>query len=418
MNTLRVTSLPEERVVNLLGLYEHLHQNPELAFQEFETAKTLSERLTGLGLTVRTGVGGTGIVALLANGGGPTVVLRADMDALPIQEDTGLAYASARTTPGGTGIMHACGHDVHMVAMLGAVEVLSTNRPDWTGNLVVVFQPAEEIGAGARAMIEDGLFDLVPTPNVILGQHVGNRPARTVSNTAGPAMAAADSLRVTINGRGAHGSRPEASIDPILIASSIVTKLQSIVAREISPADAAVVTVGSFHSGSKENIIPSTAEIKINLRSLNPAVRRRLLAAVKRIVVAECSAAGTDTAPVIESIGEFPCLVNDIVSTKRTVAALRAGLGDTSVTEMPAIMISEDFGIFGTTASVPSFSWFIGSVEPRRFAAAFADDAVDRSIPANHSAGFAPIPRRTITTGIDALLLAFSAWSGPAAKTS
>jgi amidohydrolase len=415
MNRLRAGSLPADRLAELIGLYEHLHRNPELAFQEFETAAALATRLTGLGLSVHAGVGGTGIVGLLHNGSGPTIVLRADMDALPVREETGLAYASTARATGSDGVetavMHACGHDIHMVSMLGAVEVLAANRAEWAGTLVVLFQPAEEIGKGARAMIDDGVFALFPTPSVILGQHVGNRPAGTVAFTAGPAMAAADSLRVVINGRGAHGSRPEASIDPIVIASSIVMRLQTIVAREISPSDVAVVTVGSFHAGSKENIIPEAAELKINLRSLTPSVRRRLLSAVSRIVIAECAAAGVEVAPLIESIGSFPRLVNEAAGLERTVAALRAGLGVAFVDEVPAITISEDFGEFGTAADVPSFFWFIGSTEPERYAAALADDSVDRLIPANHSARFAPEPHSTITTGIDALLLAFGAWT-------
>jgi len=417
MNKLRLTSLADDRLAGLVDFYEELHRNPELAFQEFKTSTTLASKVCQLGFSVRTRIGGTGLVATLTNGDGPTIVLRADMDALPIQEDTGLSYSSTTTSIDSSGIstpvMHACGHDIHMVAMLGAAEVLASNTSEWSGTLVVLFQPAEEVGAGAQAMIDDGVFSHFPHPRVILGQHVGNGPAGTISYTSGPAMAAADSLRVTITGRGAHGSRPEAAIDPIVIASSIVLKLQTIVAREISPSNVAVVTVGSLHAGTKENIIPATAELKISLRSLLPPVRTHLLTAVERIVRGECLAAGVEVEPQIEAIGAFPRLVNEAAGLGRTVTALEAGLGIENVVAVPPITISEDFGLFGTTANVPSFFWFIGSTDPERFAQAISDDSVDRLIPANHSAEFAPVPRRTIATGIDALLLAFSAWSEP-----
>lgn len=415
---LRVTSLPVHRFDELLQLYRELHEHPELSLQEFRTARVMADRLGSLGFTVHAGVGGTGVVGVLENGDGDTVMLRADMDGLPIAEKTGLTYASAAVATDADGIatsvMHACGHDIHMVSMLGAAEVLATNRDDWRGTLVVVFQPAEENAVGAQAMIDDGLFSLIPIPAVVLGQHVGNLPTGTVSFTSGPAMAAADSLRVVITGIGAHGSRPQASVDPVLIAASIVMRLQSIVAREIAPADIAVVTVGSIHAGTKENIIPSTAELKLSLRSLTPEVRRRLLQAVHRIVHAECTAAGVETAPKIERIGSFPRVVNETSAALRTVAAFREHLTTNHVVEVPPITISEDFGIFGTVAQVESFFWFIGSTDPARYAEALVNDTVDRTIPANHSPLFAPEAPSTMTTGIDALLVAFSAWATPA----
>jgi amidohydrolase len=418
----KIPALPEDRVGDLIALYKHLHRHPELPFQEVETAGVMASRLSDLGFSVHEQVGVTGVVATFANGDGPVVALRSDMDGLPIAEETALDYASAATAVDDSGtavpVMHACGHDIHMVSLLGAAEALTTNKSEWNGTLVVIFQPAEETAQGAIAMVKDGLFDLIPRPDVILGQHVGNRPAGTVSFTVGPAMAAADSLRVTITGRGAHGSRPEASIDPVLLASSIVVRLQSIVAREIAPTDIAVVTVGSFHAGIRENIIPSTAELKLNLRSLTPAVRTRLLGAVERIITAECAAAGVEMAPAIESIGSFPRLVNEPHPAAHTVEALRAHFGEECVLEVPPVTISEDFGVLGASAGIPSFFWFIGSTDPATYAAAADDDAVDGRIPANHSSLFAPQPRPTITTGIDALVAAFLAWSGPGSRDS
>lgn len=415
MTALRATALTPTQFEKLIELYEHLHRTPELAFAETGTAKIMADQLRRFGGTVHENIGGTGVVGVFENGEGPTIVLRADMDALPIAEETGLHYASTATATDAEGmtvpVMHACGHDIHMVSLLGAVEVLTTNLGEWRGTLVALFQPAEEIARGAQAMIDDNVFDLFARPTVILGQHVGNRAAGTLSYTEGPAMASADSLRVTITGRGAHGSRPEASIDPVVIAASIVVRLQSIVSREIAPSDIAVVTVGSLHAGAKENIIPSSAELKISVRALKPNVRAHLLAAITRIVNAECAAAGVETPPLIEKIGSFPRLDNAAPALRRTVAALREGLGADRVTEVLPITISEDFGILGTHARVESFFWFIGSTEPGRFSEAVENDQVDRTIPANHSAGFAPIPIPTIGFGIDALLVAFAAWA-------
>lgn len=418
MTISRVAALSASRLEKLFELYADLHQHPELSFAEVRTARIMATHLRELGFTVHEAIGVTGIVGVLENGVGNAVMLRADMDGLPITEETGLDYASTTvaTDASGatTGIMHACGHDIHMVSLLGAAEVLAADRSSWRGTLIVVFQPAEEIARGAQAMVDDGLFTIVPRPVAVLGQHVGNLPAGTVSYTVGPAMAAADSLRIVVTGRGAHGSRPQAAIDPVLIASSIVVRLQSIVAREISPADVAVVTVGSIHSGTKENIIPSSAELKLSLRSLTPDVQKRLLESVSRIVNAECAAAGVETPPTIEHIGSFPRLVNEPSAAERTVIALREGLGAERVVEVSPLTISEDFGIFGVSAEVPSFFWFIGSTDPARYVKALSHDAVDRLIPANHSSHFAPDPAITITTGIDALLVAFSAWASPA----
>ncbi len=417
MTVPRASSLSISRLDDLIDLYRDLHRHPELSLAEVRTAQIMAEQLRALGLTVHEGIGGTGVVGVLQNGTGNTVMLRADMDGLPIVEETDLEYASTAvaTDAAGatTGVMHACGHDIHMVCLLGAAEVLCAARTEWSGTLVVVFQPAEEIAQGAQAMVDDGLFHLVPRPVAILGQHVGNLPAGVLSYTVGPAMAAADSLRVVITGRGAHGSRPQASIDPVLIASSIVVRLQSIVAREIGPADIAVVTVGSIHSGTKENIIPSSAELKISLRSLTPSIRQRLVDSVTRIVRAECAAAGVETSPTIEHLGSFPVLINEASAARRTVTALENALGTDRVIQAPPVTISEDFGLLAAAVNVPSFFWFIGSTDPARYAEALSRDAVDREIFANHSSRFAPVPALTITTGVEALVAAFKAWATP-----
>ena len=417
MSGLRASALEATAHDELFALYRELHQNPELSLAEFETARRMAEQLRSLGFEVTTGIGGTGLVGILRNGEGPVVALRADMDALPVFEETGLEYASTVRTHDASGaevaVMHACGHDIHMTALLGAARVISESRSQWNGTAIMLFQPAEEIAQGAKAMVADNLFGQIPRPDVILGQHVGNLPLGVVSYTVGPAMAAADSLRVVITGRGAHGSRPEASIDPIVIASSIVMRLQSIVAREIKPADIAVVTVGSLHAGTKENIIPATAELKLNLRSMTPAVRQKLLAAVTRIVNAECAASGSDATATIEPIGSFPRLVNAEEPARRTVRALSAALGADQVRPVAPVTISEDFGLLAEQAGIPAFFWFFGSTDPERYAAAERDDAVDARIPANHSALFAPSdPLATILSGADALVIAFSEWIG------
>lgn len=401
---------PTATAADLLALYRHLHAHPEPSQQETRTAALLAGILRDLGYAVHERIGGTGVVGILRNGAGPTVVLRADMDALPVREDTGLDYASAAVDAAGTPLMHACGHDIHMTCAIGAARDLAAASRSWSGTLVILLQPAEEIAAGAAAMIADGVFDLFPKPSVLLGQHVGNLPAGVVSFTPGPAMAAAESLRIRLTGRGAHGSRPQASIDPVLLAAHIVVRLQSIVAREISPSDTAVVTVGALHAGAQANVIPDTAEIAVNLRSLTPEVHGRLRRAVVRIVEAECAASGTPVAPEITTTGEFPVLSNDPAATALTVAALRTGLGEDRVREVPAITISEDFGLLGQAVGAPSFFWFLGSTHPGRFECARAADEVDAQIPANHSSRFAPEPDTTIPAGIAALTLAARAW--------
>lgn len=273
---------------DLEALYTDLHAHPELSMHETRTATLAARRLSGAGFEVTTGVGNTGVVGLLRNGDGPTVMLRADMDALPVKEATGLPYASAVTATNDEGetvpVMHACGHDMHVTWLVGATTLLGQARDAWSGTLMAVFQPAEETGAGAQAMIDDGLFSRFPKPDVVLGQHVMVGSAGDIAARAGIVTAAADSLQVRMFGRGAHGSMPEASIDPVVMAASTVMRLQTIVSRELAATESAVVTVGSLRAGEKENIIPDQAVIKLNVRTFDAGVRTRVLAAITRIV--------------------------------------------------------------------------------------------------------------------------------------
>src|SRR3954466_7618713 len=272
-------------------LYRDVHAHPELSLQEQRTAAKAAERLQAAGYDVTTGVGGTGVVGLLRNGDGPAVMLRADMDALPIAEATGLPYASTATAtePGGAEVpvMHACGHDMHVTWLAGATALLADAHEAWRGTVLAVFQPAEETAQGARAMIDDGLFDRFPTPQVILGQHVMPAPAGDVAYRPGTTQAAADSLEVRLFGRGAHGSMPESSVDPVVMAAATVLRLQTIVSREIAASQAAVVTIGALQSGTKDNVIPDDALLKLNVRTFDEQVRTRVLGAIRRIVEAE-----------------------------------------------------------------------------------------------------------------------------------
>src|SRR3954470_9152093 len=275
-------------------LYRDVHRHPELSHQEQRTASKVADRLRTAGYEVHDGIGGTGVVGVLGNGEGPAVLLRADMDALPVQEATGLPYASEVTASDADGnpvpVMHACGHDVHVACLAGAAQLLADGREHWSGTLVALFQPAEEVGDGARRMVEDGLAELIPTPQVALGQHVMPAPAGRVGTHAGAALSAADSMRITVHGRGAHGSMPQAAIDPVVLAAMIVVRLQTVVSREIPPGETAVLTVGSLQAGTKSNVIPDSATLQLNVRTFSDATRTTILDAVQRIVRAECQA--------------------------------------------------------------------------------------------------------------------------------
>ncbi len=401
----------------LADIYRDLHTHPELSFQETRTAAMVARRLTDWGYQVATGVGGTGVVGILENGPGPTVLLRADMDALPLLEQTGLAYASTARATDRLGqdvpVMHACGHDVHVTALLGAASRFATDRSQFSGTLMLVFQPAEELGAGARAMVDDGLYERFGKPDVVLGQHVAPMAAGMVGMHDGLAMAASDSLTITLHGRGGHGSRPETTVDPIVMAASTVMRLQTIVSRETAGTETAVVTVGMISSGTNNNVIPDNAELRLNVRTFDPAVRDRTLAAITRIVVAEAQGAGAPKPPEIDHTDYFAPLINDPDAMSRTRAAFTAWLGPDKVVDPGVQTGSEDCGVLADAAGAPCVFWFLGGADPALFAgAASLSDHLEvvRAIPSNHSPKYAPAIAPTLVFGVDALVTAVRTW--------
>jgi len=398
---------------DLEALYKDVHSHPELSMQETRTAGLAADRLRAAGYEVTTEVGKTGIVGLLRNGDGPTVMLRADMDALPIQEATGLPYASKATATDREGKMvpvsHMCGHDMHVTWLAGATKLMAEARTSWRGTLMAVFQPAEETGEGAQAMIDDGLFKRFPKPDVVLGQHVMVGPSGTVAGRAGAITSAADSLQIRLFGRGAHGSMPQASIDPVVMAASTVLRLQTIVSREVAAAEAAVLTVGVLQAGTKENVIPDEAIIKLNVRTFDAGVRQRVLAAIERIANAEAAASGAPRPPEITMIDQYPLNVNNQDAAKRVAEAFRGHFGAERVRETGPAPASEDFGSFGSEWHVPSVFWFVGGTDPKTYARAKEANKINE-LPVNHSPKFAPVLHPTLQTGVEALVVAARAW--------
>ena len=396
--------------IDLDALFIDLHRNPELSFQETRTAAIAARHLRDLGLFVTEHVGGTGVVGVLENGEGPVVWLRADMDALPVTEQTGLPYASTATgvDPEGNtvGVMHACGHDMHVTAMIGAVETLVATTAEWAGTVVVLIQPAEEVGGGARAMLDDGLLDRFPRPDVVLGQHVTPLPAGMIGVRPGPQMSASDGISVVMHGRGGHGSRPHATIDPVVMAAATVMRLQTVVSREIDPHELAVVTVGAIHAGTKNNIIPAEATIDLSLRYPDEELRARVLAAVERIVRAEAMASGATQEPTITTLHTLPATINDADATERATAAFRRAFGAEHVIDPGLFTGSEDVSWFARDADVPLVFWFWGGVDPDRFAAAVENGTVESEIATNHSPFFAVEMHPTIEIGVTALVTA------------
>ncbi len=398
---------------HLERLYTDIHSHPELSMQETRTAGIAAEQLRAAGFEVTTGVGKTGVVGLLRNGDGPTVMLRADMDALPVEEATGAPYASKVTATDPDGktvpVMHACGHDMHVTWLVGATALLAQTRSSWKGTLMAVFQPAEETAAGAQAMIDDGLFKRFPKPDVALGQHVMVGPAGAIGGRTGTITSAADSFQIRLFGRGAHGSMPQASIDPVVMAAATVMRLQGIVAREVAPAEAAVVTIGALQAGTKENVIPDEAVIKLNVRTFDEGVRQRVLAAITRIVNAEAAASGAPKPPEITPLDRYSLVTNDPDATARVLEAFRQHFPAERIRQTGPASASEDFGSFGAEWGVPSVFWFVGGTDPGTYAKAKAANRINE-IPSNHSPHFLPVLQPTLETGVETLMVAARAW--------
>lgn len=403
-----------EEIDNILpkveAVYKDLHTHPELSMQEFRTAKIVAEHLKSLGFKVTEKLGVTGVIGILENGEGNTVMLRADMDALPMEEKTGLSYASQVTgeTAEGikTSVSHMCGHDLHVAWMMAVSEILSKNKEAWKGTLMVVFQPGEEVGKGALAMIED-MGNNFPRPDIILGQHVMVGEAGTVGYRAGAILAAGDSLHIKFHGKGAHGSMPQNSIDPVMMAAYSAVRLQTIVSREISPLDSAVLTIGSIQAGIKENIIPDDAVLKVNLRSYKDNIRDKMISSVKNICSCESHASGAE-APEINFIDSYPVTDNDMASTQKLAANFIDHFGNKCFETAPATG-SEDFSYFGRKWGVPYVFWFIGSTKKDVWDKAVAENNID-NIPANHSSKFTIELHPTIKSGIEAMLVAAKTW--------
>lgn len=377
------------------GVYRRLHASPELSMQETGTAEFLEHQLNAMGLEVFR-CAGTGVVGILRNGEGPVVAYRADTDALPVKEETGLDYASTvvGALPDGTEVpvMHACGHDMHMTVALTAAELLTADTSGWAGTVVFIFQPGEETAAGAQAMLNDGLWEKAPKPEVIYGQHVWPVLSGTVNISTGTAMAMADSWKVTVRGQQAHASQPEQSIDPIVLAAHMVVRIQTIVSREIHPMKSAVVTVGTFHGRLKENIIPGNVEFTLNVRTFDDDVRATVCEGLRRIIQAEATASKAP-APVIEEISDFPRCYNDPTATNALIEEFRRVLGEPAVFEVPPVMGSEDFGILADAIGVPSVYWMFGAYTQARL-------ECSDPLPGNHSPHFAPDIEPTLTTGL------------------
>jgi len=408
LNGLPSVSAWEERV------YKDLHAHPELSFHETRTAALVATKLKELGYDVFEQIGRTGVVGILRNGTGQTVLARADMDALPIKERTGLPYASTLTATDdagvAVGVSHACGHDVHVTCLLGAVDLLARATRSWSGTFVAVFQPAEEAAAGAKAMLKDGLRDRIPKPDVAFAQHVLAYPAGTVGTQVGPVLSAGDSIRITLHGKGAHGSMPHSSVDPVVLAALVVLRLQTIVSRETKPGDFAVLTVGSSVAGAKSNIIPDHAVLLTNLRTYDLAVRKRMIDSIERMVNAECEASGSPKPPEFHYYDQYPLTENDPEATKRITAAFRSHFTSGTVFNLGHQTASEDFSDIPNALGTPYTYWGIGGIDAEKYERASAAGRVEQDIPVNHSEFFAPVIEPTLSTGTQALVVAALAY--------
>ncbi|WP_367109440.1 amidohydrolase [uncultured Psychrobacter sp.] len=399
------------------ALYQHLHQHPELSFAEQNTSERLAKELSDIGYEVTTKVGRTGVVAMLKNGDGPTIMLRGDMDALPIKEQTGLDYASqevGKKDGRETAVSHACGHDMHSSCLVGAAEVLYNLKDSWSGTLMLICQPAEEVFGGAKAMLEDGLYERFGRPDVILGQHNMPGLAGTVGHRSGVAMAACTNLGVIIHGNGGHGSMPAQTIDPVVIAAHVVTRLQTIVSREVPPEETVVVTVGKLHAGTQANIIPHHAELEINVRSFNDQIHAQVVDAIHRIINAECEAGRSPKPPEITIMNDTISLDNDTATFESVRRAHADYFGAKNIYEVPKLNGSEDFPLFGNAsvggfdgADIPSLYWFVGSTPAARWEETEGNTVVEkmRNLEMPHSPYYFPGNPTTLRTGIETLVV-------------
>lgn len=409
-----VVDAVQEQLEGQREVYIDLHAHPGLSMHETRTSGIIAERLEGFGFEVHQRVGG-GVVGVLANGQGPVVMNRADFDALPVEKRTGLDYASTETTTDEDGrtvpLMHACGHDMHVAALLGAAGAMAAHQEAWSGTFIALFQPGEEIAAGARSMVDDGLTEKVPAPDVVLGQHVMTHEAGTIGTKAGPVLSAGDSIEITLHGSGAHGSMPHLSVDPVVLASTIVMRLQTVVSREIPPSSFAVLTVGSIQAGSKSNIIPATATVLLNMRTYDEDVRSTMITALERIVPGGCEAAGCPQEPEFRYYDQYPLTDNDDDVSAKVTEALRAQFGE-GVFEQSPQTASEDFSIVPSAFGVPYTYWTVGGVSKDRLERAeSSDDPADQFAP-NHSPYFYQDIDPTLESGTKAHLAAALAWLG------
>ncbi len=405
-----LTDSIERDMPELMELYRELHANPELSMQETQTAARLAGLLRGMGYEVTEGVGQTGVVAVMTNGSGPTVLLRADMDALPVTEQTGLPYASKVTATARSGVesgvMHACGHDTHMAGLIGAARQLAERKNEWSGTLVVVGQPGEEVGEGAAAMLEDGLYERFPKPDYAIAFHdAAQIPAGVVGYASGYALANVDSVDVTIPGVGGHGAYPHTTKDPVVLASAIVMRLQTLVSREHDPQDPAVVTVGSIHGGAKHNIIPDEVKLQLTVRSYSDASRDALLKGIERIAKGEAIAAGMpeDKMPTVTVDPAFtPATYNNPELVERLVPAMQSALGEDRVIDTPAVMGGEDFSRYRREDpdNIQSLIFWVGGVSPENWA---KSEAGEITLPSLHSPFWAPDADAVVETGATVL---------------
>ncbi|MFD7477553.1 amidohydrolase [Streptomyces sp. NPDC059837] len=388
-------------VADLEDFYRDLHRHPELSMREHRTAAALADRLRTSGFDTVTGVGGTGVVGVLHNGPGPTVLLRADMDALPVQEETGLPYASQAP-----GVMHACGHDLHVTWLAGAARALAAGRDTWSGTLLVLGQPAEETGEGAAAMVADGLYERFPRPDVLLAQHAAPGPTGLYAHSPGLIMSASTDVDIVVHGRGGHGSRPESTVDPVVTAAYLVTRLQTVVSREIAARESAVLTVGRIEAGTRHNIIPSEARIALNIRTQSDEVRERMIAAIRRIAAGECLAAGCPREPEVVVGNSFPVTVNDPETDRRVAAVHGEVFGAGTILDPGPAMGSEDFPRLAD-GKIPYSYWFVTSTPAEVWNAAPGDDLMEKfaAVPSNHSPHFAP-DLATLVPGVRTLVSA------------